>query len=81
MCPFVCEVNRSAGFIKLESDGHIDCTYVQPKYAGMGYIPSSWQRVKRSLRDQGIARLFTEVSKMALHFMERDRFVLREKII
>ena len=35
--PFIMLINNQvAGFIELEADGHIDCTYVSPQFQGRG---------------------------------------------
>jgi GNAT superfamily N-acetyltransferase len=68
-----------AGFIEFEADGHIDCTYVSPKYAGKGYMSAIMQRIFAEARQRNLLRLFAEVSITARPFFERHGFrVVRE---
>ncbi len=72
---FVKEIDgRVAGFMELDPDGHIDCTYVDPAYARRGVMSEIMTAVKAEARGRGIARLFAEVSKTARPFFEKHSF-------
>ena len=74
--PFVKEIDgRVAGFMELDPDGHIDCTYVDPAYARRGVMSEIMKAVKAEARGRGLTRLFAEVSKTARPFFEKHGFV------
>ena len=71
--PFVKEVDRKlVGFIGLDPDGHIDCTFVDPAHAGQGIMDEIMGEVNRHAGLSGITRLFAEVSLTARPFFERQ---------
>ncbi|WP_367870255.1 GNAT family N-acetyltransferase [Luteolibacter sp. Populi] len=73
--PFVKELDgRAVGFMELDPDGHIDCTYVDPAYARRGVMSEIMAAVKREARAKGIAKLFAEVSITARPFFARHGF-------
>ncbi|MFC1760587.1 GNAT family N-acetyltransferase [Planctomycetota bacterium] len=73
--PFVKEQEgRVVGFIELDPDGHIDCTYVDPVFARTGIVSEIMHEVKRAARASGIRTLFAEVSKTARPFFVRHNF-------
>jgi putative acetyltransferase len=73
--PFVKEVDgKVAGFIELDPDGHIDCTFVDPDHAGQGVMNEIMAEVKREACLLGLPRLFAEVSITARGFFERQGF-------
>ncbi len=80
--PFVKELDGSVvGFIELDPDGHIDCTFVDPDHAGQGIMDEIMEEVKRHAVSQGLTRLFAEVSLTARGFFERQGFThLRDNI-
>jgi putative acetyltransferase len=74
--PFVCERNgRVVGFLELDSDGHIDCTYVDPAYARQGIMSEIMEVVKKEALSKGISKLYAEVSKTARAFFEYHGFI------
>jgi putative acetyltransferase len=74
--PFVNEIDgKVVGFIELEPDGHIDCTYVDPAYARRGVMSELMDAVKREALTQRIPKLLAEVSITARGFFERHGFV------
>ena len=74
--PFVKVLDGEVvGFIELEPDGHIDCTFVDPDHAGQGIMDEIMTGVKQHALLQGITRLFAEVSLTARKFFERQGFV------
>ena len=63
-----------AGFIELDADGHIDCTYVSPKHAGKGHMSTIMARIFQEARRSNLFRLYAEVSITARPFFERHGF-------
>ncbi|MCW1914907.1 GNAT family N-acetyltransferase [Luteolibacter sp. GHJ8] len=75
--PFVKEIEGEvAGFMEMDPDGHIDCTYVNPVYARRGVMSEIMAAVKAEAERMGIKRLFAEVSITARPFFEKHGFVL-----
>lgn len=73
--PFVGEVDGEvAGFLELDPDGHIDCTYVHPDHARTGLMSRVMTEVKREAHARKLPRLFAEVSLTARPFFERHGF-------
>lgn len=73
--PFVKELDgRVVGFIELDPDGHIDCTYVDPGYSRRGVMSEIMEAVKDEARRLGLTRLFAEVSITARPFFEKHGF-------
>ncbi len=60
--------DRVAGFIELDSDGHIDCCYTHPDFQRKGIASALYRRTERSALQQGLARLFVEASIVAEPF-------------
>jgi len=63
------------GFMELDPDGHIDCTYVDPAHARRGVMSELMEAVKAEAGRTGVGRLFAEVSKTARPFFEKHGFV------
>lgn len=73
--PFVnVRAGRVVGFMELDPDGHIDCTYVDPAYARMGVMSEIMAEVKKTARQAGMPKLYAEVSKTARPFFEHHGF-------
>jgi putative acetyltransferase len=73
--PFVKELDgRVIGFMELDGDGHIDCTYVDPAYARRGVMSEIMAEVKEEAQLLGVPKLFAEVSITARPFFERHGF-------
>ncbi|MFT4090533.1 MAG: GNAT family N-acetyltransferase [Asticcacaulis sp.] len=71
---FVATTDTPAGFIDLESDGHIDMLYVAPEATSMGVGWHLYQHAEAFAREQGLTRLYTEASEIARPFFERQGF-------
>lgn len=71
--------NQVAGFIELDCDGHIDCTYTHPNYQGQGIASSLYQYVLEIARSKNFSRLYVEASLVALPFFEKRGFVVVKK--
>jgi putative acetyltransferase len=63
-----------AGFIDLESDGHIDMLYVHPGHQGKGIASTLLETVENAARARSVGRLYTEASLTARPFFERRGF-------
>lgn len=73
--PFVKEIDgKVVGFIELDPDGHVDCTYVDPAHARRGVMSEIMAAVKTEARRIGVTRLYAEVSLTARPFFERQGF-------
>ena len=81
--PFVAIIDdRVAGFIELEADGHIDCTYTHPGCQGKGVASALYAHVLQQARETGIKRLYVEASLIAQPFFERRGFsVLKQNSV
>ena len=81
--PFVKELQgRVVGFIELDPDGHVDCTYVDPAHSGVGVMSEIMFEVKRAAIEMKLPKLFAEVSKTARPFFERHGFVwVRDNLV
>ena len=58
------------GFSDLEPDGHVDCMYVHPDHQGRGVATRLLVEVESTAREQGLNRLYSEVSITARPFFE-----------
>ena len=73
--PFVKIIGGEVvGFMELDADGHIDCTFVDPDFSGKGVMSGIMDVVKIEALSQGNAKLFAEVSITARPFFERQGF-------
>ncbi|SJN55341.1 putative N-acetyltransferase YafP [Vibrio ruber DSM 16370] len=75
--PFVAIIdNHVAGFIELDSDGHIDCTYTHPNFQGIGVASSLYEHLLSQAKEAGMTRLYVEASLIAKPFFERRGFTV-----
>jgi putative acetyltransferase len=63
-----------AGFTDLEPDGHLDFMFVHPAHQGVGVATALLAQVEAAARDQGLSRIFSEVSLTARPFFEARGF-------
>jgi putative acetyltransferase len=79
----VAEVDmKLAGFISYEQSGHIDLLYVSPLHSCHGIASALYRRAEAALCSDGVSELFTEASKTARPFFERQGFhVIEEQTI
>ena len=70
-----------AGFIELESNGHIDCAYVSPKYQRMGVATNLLNHVMFIAKNLGLKQLYVEASIVAKPFFEKSGFIVENKNI
>jgi len=78
--PFVAIVDGCvAGFIELDADGHIDCTYTHPDFQGMGVASALYEYLLTAARLRNIERLYVEASFIAKPFFEHRGFTTVKK--
>lgn len=71
--------NKVAGFIELESDGHIDCLYTSPNYQRRGVARALFNHILNLARNSGNKLLYVEASLVAKPLFEKFGFtVIRE---
>lgn len=68
--------NRVVGFIELENDGHIDCTYVHPDFQGRGVAKQLYTALEDKAKRLEITRLYVEASIVAKPFFQSMGFRL-----
>lgn len=81
--PYLAVINdKIAGFIELEEDGHIDCTYTLPEYQGKGVANTLLNHITEIARKKSYKRLYVDTSIVAKPFFEKCGFnVLHENNI
>ena len=87
--PYLAIVDeRVAGFIELDSDGHIDCTYTSPDYQRQGVAKALFNHILCIAKSRGNKRLYVEASFIAKPLFEKFGFsvihenkVEREQIV
>ena len=70
----VAVADRIAGFIDVESDGHIDLLYVAPAAAGAGVARTLLETAEALASLSGAVRLYAEASETARPLFERLGF-------
>lgn len=68
-----------AGFIELESDGHIDCAYVLPRFQRQGVATALLIHILVLAKKQGLNYLYVEASIDAKAFFETLCFVVEKE--
>ncbi|MBL1417609.1 MAG: histone acetyltransferase [Moritella sp.] len=78
--PFVAIIDdRVAGFIELDADGHIDCTYTHPHFQGLGVASALYEHLLAEASYRNIERLYVEASFIAKSFFEHRGFTTVKK--
>lgn len=78
--PFVAMIeNHIVGFIELDTDGHIDCTYTHPDFQGIGVASSLYEYLFVKAKEAGIKSLYVEASLIAKPFFEHRGFSVVKK--
>jgi putative acetyltransferase len=67
-----------AGFITYEMDGHIVLLYASPRHASRGVASALYREAESALAGAGITELFTEASRVARPFFERQGYIVEE---
>lgn len=71
--------NCVVGFIELEADGHIDCTYTHPNFQGRGVASALYEHLLAEARARNVKRLYVEASLVAKPFFEHRGFSMVKK--
>ncbi len=75
--PFVATISdKVVGFAEFEPNGHIDCFYVHHEYQGKGIGSALMNAIFNKAKEQGIKRIYAEVSITARKFFENKGFRL-----
>ena len=68
--------NQLAGFIELEADGHIDCTYVSPMFQRKGVATALLEYVIDKAKNLELKLLYVEASIVAKPLFEKIGFLV-----
>jgi putative acetyltransferase len=72
---WVAEIEgRIAGFTDLESNGHLDMMYVHREMSGRGAARTLYEAAEQHAYEQGLLRIYSEVSLTARPFFEHVGF-------
>ncbi|MEZ9229587.1 GNAT family N-acetyltransferase [Vibrio amylolyticus] len=75
--PYLLLINEQlAGFIELESDGHIDCAYVSPMFQRKGVATALLKYVLDKAKNLELKLLYVEASIVAKPLFEKIGFVV-----
>jgi putative acetyltransferase len=79
--PFIYqEDGEIAGFLELDTDGHIDCAYINPKYQRRGIMSQLVRHAVSACHSMGLERVYAEASICAKPLFEKLGFnIIREK--
>jgi len=78
--PFIALIeNCVVGFIELDADGHIDCTYTHPDFQGRGVASALYKHLLTEARTRNMKRLYVEASLVAKPFFEHRGFSVVKK--
>lgn len=78
--PYILTVNNEiAGFIELESNGHIDCAYVAPKFERKGVATELLKHVIFIAKGVGLKELYVEASIVAKPLFEKLGFIVENE--
>ncbi len=68
--------DKPIAFIELELDGHIDCFYCHPNFAGRGVGKALYEQLESAALKAGLPRLYVEASEAARRFFLRAGFTV-----
>jgi len=78
--PFLALIgSRVAGFIELDTDGHIDCTYTHPDFHGKGVASALYEYLLEEAKSRKFKYLYVEASLIAKPFFEHRGFSVVKK--
>ncbi len=78
--PYLLLINEQlAGFIELESDGHIDCAYVSPKFQRNGGATYLLKYVIGRAKKLELKSLYVEASIVAKPLFEKLGFAVKKE--
>jgi len=81
--PFVAITDSEiSGFLELDTDGHIDCAYINPKYRRLGIMTQLVRHAVETCFAFRLRRVYVEASICARPMFEKAGFrVVRENIV
>jgi len=68
--------NRVVGFMELDPDGHIDCTYTHPDFQGRGVASALYEHLEIEAIGRHLNRLYVDASIIAKPFFAHRGFNL-----
>lgn len=79
--PFVALLNEDpVGFIEFNSDGYVNCFYVDQEYQNQGVGKLLYEKILENAYSQGISELYTDASWIAKSFFLKQGFeVIQQK--
>ena len=78
--PFIAQYqDQVAGFIELDTNGHIDCLYVAPRFQGLGIGGQLYQQAVNEARGFGLTTLRVEASHAAKPFFLKRGFKIEQE--
>lgn len=78
--PYLLLINdKIAGFIELESDGHIDCFYVSPYFQRKGVASTLLNYLINSAKNLGLNTLYVEASLVAKPLFVKFGFLVNKE--
>lgn len=78
--PFIAIIDEKVvGFMELDADGHIDCTYTHPDFQGKGVASALYEHLLLEVRRRDIKHLYVEASLIAKPFFEHRGFSVVKK--
>lgn len=78
--PFIAIIDdKVVGFMELDVDGHIDCTYTHPDFQGQGIASTLYEYLLSEAKKRDIKHLYVEASLIAKSFFEHRGFSVVKK--
>lgn len=75
--PFVfVENGEIAGFLELDTDGHIDCAYINPDFKRRGIMSRLIQHAVETSFSFGLSRLYVDASICAMPVFQKAGFAI-----
>ena len=75
----VDRLDRSVGYVQLQTDGHLDHLYLHPGHTRLGLAEQLLDAAETFARDRGIRRLFSEASELARPSFERAGYTMTHR--
>ena len=73
--PFVAVVgSQIAGFLELDTDGHIDCAYISPDFKRRGIMTSLVRHAVKTAFSMNLPRVFVEASICIKPLLDQESF-------
>ena len=74
----VDRLDRSVGYVQLQTDGHLDHLYLHPDHTRRGLAERLLDAAETFARDRGIERLLSEASELARQAFERAGYTMTQ---